>query len=264
MKAFLRRAALVRRMAGLGANPFAKLVVAKLYLYYYASQLLGLPVIPWTLHLRVNGKACHMQVRAWSDFWVIKDILLDQEYAVALAPPVRTVIDLGGNIGITAIFFATCYPEAQIHVVEPNPSAFAQLVQNTKPFGNVHAYQLAIADAAATMTLYVGKHNAGASFSPRTPQDVRIDVPTESLDGFLRRIGVSEIDLLKFDMEGAERYLFRDFAGFETVRCYVGEVHYDLSDLKPEELRARARGYRYHEAFPHRPERSILLLEKIT
>ena len=52
---------------------------------------------------------------------------------------IKTVLDVGANVGKFAVHFAEIFPEATIHSFEPIQSVFSQLEQNTKGY-NVKNY----------------------------------------------------------------------------------------------------------------------------
>src|SRR5207253_43161 len=63
--------------------------------------------------------------------------VLRQPYDLPLKPGrVKVVIDAGANIGHTACWYASKFPAAQIIALEPDPSNFAMLVLNARPYGD--------------------------------------------------------------------------------------------------------------------------------
>jgi hypothetical protein len=55
-----------------------------------------------------------------------------------------------------------------------------------------------------------------------------IEVTTKTLDTLMKDLGLDQIDLLKFDVEGAEYVALKDFKNILRVREVVGEIHLDL------------------------------------
>lgn len=46
-----------------------------------------------------------------------------------------------------------------------------------------------------------------------------------TLDEVIEKTGIETIDLVKFDIEGAECDVFQSFNGWGRVQVFVGEVH---------------------------------------
>ena len=56
----------------------------------------------------------------------------------------------------------------------------------------------------------------------------------------LAKYGITKVDLLKFDIEGAEAALFKDLAITQKSRAFIGELHFDLNaELKMEDVNDR-------------------------
>jgi hypothetical protein len=68
--------------------------------------------------------------------WVFRDLILDDEYGLTkLAKKPETVLDVGGNIGLFALWAGVNFPQATIHVYEPNPELLDSLENNAKQVG---------------------------------------------------------------------------------------------------------------------------------
>jgi hypothetical protein len=58
------------------------------------------------------------------DYATFEEVLVRQTYQVDLGFSPGRIIDGGGNIGLTAAYFASRYPAANIVTVEPDPNNF--------------------------------------------------------------------------------------------------------------------------------------------
>ena len=65
-------------------------------------------------------------------------------------------------------------------------------------------------------------------------QSVRVE--TWSLDYILEKIDRPQIDLVKFDIEGAEYGVFESFTGWDRVEVFSGELHQMDTQGTPEAL----------------------------
>lgn len=170
----------------------------------------------------IQGRSYPFALRDAADIAALYEVFVEREYELpALAP--RTIVDLGGHIGATALYFHTRYPNAHIVVYEPDPGNFALLDQNVVPHG-ITCINAAVAGESGSRTFFSAKSSIASSLIER-PGTRAAKTATRSLDDI---IAEHQPDLLKFDIEGAEAEVF---AAAQTIkRCpnYVGELHYDL------------------------------------
>jgi hypothetical protein len=79
--------------------------------------------------------------------------------------------------------------------------------------------------------------------SPRFDEQRKIEVAGKRLDTIMRELGVSIIDLLKFDVEGAEGEIFASFDA-NKVEVLIGELHVDLAKMTLNEMEKRLSGHK--------------------
>ena len=184
--------------------------------------------------LPIPGTGHEVAVRPGSsDVDVFRAIFLAKEYdRPHLDFTVRTVVDLGANVGMAAIFFALRHPAARIIAVEPERANFACLKRNTRAFPNITAVHAAIWHEDTTLNLRTTDAEGralgdwGYQTEVQTNPD-RHSVAAFSLRTLMRANGIETIDLLKVDVEGAELELFETAAEtwLEAVRSIVVETH---------------------------------------
>jgi len=125
-------------------------------------------------------------------------------------------LDIGANIGAYALCVAAFSgPAARIVAVEPQPDVFERLTYNIaqNPFHTVKAVACAVADKAGELTLFIDPRNRGES-SLRivgTNEGARITVPAMTLIALLRAEGLTRVDAIKLDVEGAEDLILEPF-----------------------------------------------------
>ncbi|WP_298952428.1 FkbM family methyltransferase [uncultured Methylobacterium sp.] len=160
-------------------------------------------------------------------------------------------LDIGANIGAYALFVAALAgPGARILAVEPQPDIFDRLTFNIaqNPFGTVKAVDCAIADKAGELTLFVDPRNRGESSLKvvGTQENAAIRVPAVTLLDLVRGEGITRIDAMKLDVEGAEDLILdpflREAAPALRPRLLVIE---DGTDLWQTDLTALLTGYGY-------------------
>lgn len=123
--------------------------------------------------------------------------------------PDMVIVDIGAHIGyFTRIFSMLVGKNGMVHAFEADPENFELLKKNTKHLKNIKIYQTAISDHTGTIDFYHCEEKAGChSTLPNQPLDFKmrkIRVQAETLDSFLTRENVGQVDVIKMDIEGGE------------------------------------------------------------
>ena len=186
-----------------------------------------------------------------TDRAVFRQIFIDREFApLDDLESVGLVVDCGANVGYSAAYFLSRFPGCTVVAVEPEPSTFAVLERNLRPYrGRVEAMNLGVWSHPARLQIVAESRALGAwgiqvrEARHGEPADVdAIDIAT-----ILRRSDYDRISLLKVDIEGAEAVIFDDAPWLEHVDNIVIELHGDAGRGSSTEIFERAisgRGYR--------------------
>ncbi len=168
-------------------------------------------------------------------FGVVRTLL------ATLGARANTVVDVGANVGFYAIGLARMFPGISIEAFEPIESTVrwlrANLELNDCPNVRVHGYGLADQEGEATFHTYPSQSVAAAR------ERILDDVPAETVTCRLRTLDSVRVeaglrvDLMKCDVEGAERMVF---AG---ARATLAE---DRPVILTEMLRKWSAKYGYH------------------
>ena len=173
-----------------------------------------------TVTLRYRDHELPWIVGPRSDFAVLNEVLVQDIYAFGLpADAPAVILDLGAHIGTSVLRFRAEYPAARIVAVEPDPSTFERLRHNV---GGLPGVELR-AEAVAAHDGTVAFHPAAQSWASRLDGDGHgVPVRARTLTSLLTTIPPA--DLLKLDIEGAERDVLDDRT-LEGVGAIVGEYH---------------------------------------
>lgn len=89
---------------------------------------------------------------------------------------------------------------------EPEPNNFSLLKRSIKEnkFTNIRAFQECVSNVTGKRTLWVASGNLGAHSIIRKCSDREILVESTTLDTSMTNLGISNVDVLKIDAEGAE------------------------------------------------------------
>lgn len=180
----------------------------------------------WDVTLR-NGATLRFRP---SDAGALFAVLGLGEYGVDLRPlgELRSLLDLGANIGLATLVLAPAFTAPDIVCVEPDEDSFTLLVENLRR--NVPAAEVVHAAVAgrAGRARVLPAHFPGAnSTAPAIGED---GVEALTVAQLLDRADLTHVDLLKIDVEGAEREVFADAAAWaDRVGAILGEVHPPLT-----------------------------------
>jgi FkbM family methyltransferase len=154
------------------------------------------------------------------EYEVLKEVFVDEVYAHDLPPRAATIVDLGSNVGLSALYFMARYPGGRVLSVEPNPAVLGRLRRNVSQFGRVTIVPVAVADRDGRAQLSV----PSGSTSGRLGDGRGYTVPTVTLDTLLAEHRFPFVDVLKFDIEGAE-FKALGVADLSRIGALVGELH---------------------------------------
>lgn len=211
-----------------------------------------------TVRLRAPGTrlTAHFR-RDASDLFVLREVFTHQVYAFPYeryTGQVRRVVDLGSNIGLSALYFALRYPAASVACVEPVPDNLPLLRRNSEANGlGWHVERAAIGSRDGETTLYrsawwssssttgaVAEARNTAAHRPETELGLpELRVRTMTVGSLLARLGWDGADVLKMDIEGAEEdvLLHGDLDWLSRIGVLVLDIHSKYVD--GEAIRAR-------------------------
>lgn len=125
------------------------------------------------------------------------------------------IFDVGAYVGDVTKIYMDIFPGAKIYCFEPYAESFRQLEKLSKN-KMVHPYQLAVSDQICRTKLHVNadltcnsffsRPESRSVYYPEKAQNVgEIVVDTTTIDNFCNRENIEWIDILKLDVEGAEK-----------------------------------------------------------
>jgi FkbM family methyltransferase len=175
------------------------------------------------IELRIPRVAHPLHLRAGtSDLWMFEEVFIDGEYALPNELHPRLILDVGANAGFASVYFANRYPQARILAVEPDPSNVELLRRNVAAYPQVEVVHGAVWFESTTLGLDDRGDKSGIQVRAEAGGDVR----ALTIDELLALANSSRVDILKLDVEGAEKELFEhNPAWLANVGVLMIELH---------------------------------------
>ena len=164
----------------------------------------------------------------------VRNIFDEHEYSI---PPQYiprgplTIVDIGANIGLFALYMTTVHGACNIYCFEPVPQTLELLKKNVGDDPRIHVYPYALSNREETARLHLHPTNSGENSLKaikHAPENT-IRVPVKDAAGTLHRIGLNYLDILKIDTEGSEVEILESLRPY---LMYVGiliiEYHSDM------------------------------------
>ena len=223
-------------------------IVAEQTTYIFSLNLPN----PVQLHLRTQ------------DMPMLFEIFKREDYRLPIEKSLAetaVVVDLGANIGLASVFFQqNYYPNARFIAVEPSPKNLVVLQKNLMAaIPKAEIAPVVVSNKAGLVRIDDGEVGFNVHIieekvekSPSNAQNTegpvsQLKIKNEELKGIKENIGtevlalpmskimedlqISHIDLLKMDIEGAEKAVLRDAAAWlPKVRMLIVELHGDYAE----------------------------------
>lgn len=125
-----------------------------------------------------------------------------------LAANSKVTLDIGANIGCTAILFSAL--SEWVYAFEPSPTTFAYLERNVlnSRRNNVFAHNIEVGDSPGKYTLAFSPANRSGGFVTGVTQGSAghtvEEIVIRPLDEVVSSLGLEHVDFIKIDVEGFE------------------------------------------------------------
>lgn len=134
----------------------------------------------------------------------------------------RIVLDVGANVGEWSRLAAAAFPDATIYSLEIIPSTAATLRERTASTASIKPFELGLADHTGTMTVRFNPaataHSTYTDY-PHGWEGERIEARVMRGDEFLASQSITDVDVVKIDVEGAEHLVLRGLEAALREQC---------------------------------------------
>lgn len=169
------------------------------------------------------------------------------ESLISLVSPGDTIIDIGTNIGATALQLAFCVGNTGfVYGFEPDPLNYYKCIENIKlnKTNNILVENVGLGDGIANLNMVVQSPlNRGGNRIKSKIDDERIEqkmVKITTLDKWLsNKTSMNKIDVIKIDVEGYEMKVLQ--GGFQTIKKYKPKLFIEVDDNNLREQNCSAK-----------------------
>jgi FkbM family methyltransferase len=176
-----------------------------------------------------------------NDHYTFKEVFEEEVYSALCrnCSNVKTIVDLGANIGLASLYLLNNNPEARLFAVEPDPSNFKLLMQNldaSRFRDRSHAIQAAVWSDSGPLEIHqpesAGHVNQYRVKPCEDKGQMSGPVSGMTIQQIMEVSGFDTIDILKVDIEGAEIELLKGNVDWiKRVRWMAIEFHEDSRSL---------------------------------
>jgi FkbM family methyltransferase len=162
-----------------------------------------------------------------SDLEVFCQIFGHREMGFFRSREARYIIDAGANIGLTSVLLANVCPSARIDALEVDGNNADLLRRNTAPYKNVRVIEKGLWRKTGFIKILNPDASAWAFRVGEAAGSDAGSIPAIGVADLLSASGFPAVDLLKVDIEGAEKEVFDSGASvwIQHVRQLAIELH---------------------------------------
>jgi FkbM family methyltransferase len=149
------------------------------------------------------------------------------------------IVDLGANRGYSTLYWSLRFPHANLHGVEmnaENAAACRSLFEANHRKATFH--QIALSDRDGTNHFLSHSSHTRHRLTTLISDDSSdysanetIEVTSQTFATFLASAGLSTVDILKVDIEGAEQFLLESIEAWSpAVKVILLEIHHNIDE----------------------------------
>lgn len=179
------------------------------------------------------------------------------------------IFDVGCNQGVITEKYLATWPDAQLHCFEALPDVADLAVKRFSGRPAVEVHNLALCDRTGSIAfnrmaasdssslLQSNEREIPASYKDVLATTAVLEVPCDTLDRFCNERGITSIDLLKLDVQGAEWRVLRGATVLlerRAIKVIVSEVYFlPFYDSQPmfEDIAELLQSFGYRFVLPY-------------
>ena len=172
----------------------------KLSVNYWLNKFVSFVESPSAMLLRRKG--------------VISDIYIRLDHPWIHDMGIKTVLDIGGNVGRFSKTMEYLFPDAKIIAFEPLPSCHGKMVKLMNNYKNFRSYNIGLGDEPAEMEMEESNHDPSSSLLPMA--ELHKDAFPFAEGGKKKKVQVKRLDDLEDELSIQGPMMIKvDVQGFE-------------------------------------------------
>ena len=183
--------------------------------------------------------------------------LLDIKYSIPNYQ-IKTIIDVGANVGQSEKHFAHHAPKALIHCIEPIQTTFSLLIKN-KVGKNTKCHCLALGEKNESIEIKIDKNTplvSNSLIAKNTESSTNFyveKIKVQTLSDFALKNNIQHINLLKIDTEGFDLKVLKggesllESKAIDFIEVEVSMNSFNTFHVSFQEISSYLDGYGYHK-----------------
>lgn len=177
--------------------------------YFDAIILVILMILRFEkIYLPFLGRTIYFRKKT-KDKETFKEIFNKNIYNIKLPIVPSLIIDAGSNTGFASLFFKLKHPEAKIITLEIETENVKMIRKNLKNLNDVEIIQKGLFNKKAFFKIENPYHATNSFIIKEVCPTENYDIESITIDEILLSKNIETIDILKIDIEGAEKDLFK-------------------------------------------------------
>jgi FkbM family methyltransferase len=165
-----------------------------------------------------------------TDWPTYNQIFVREDYKFRHSVAPKTIVDLGANVGYSAVWYHSRYPGARIVAIEPDAgnvkTARVNIALACRNGGTVDIEQTAIWHSESHVKITNPTGTAWGFRVHEADPGEPGSFPATTMGAIMDRYGMDTVDLVKIDIEAGERFLFaKNTEWLNRVNSLVIELH---------------------------------------
>lgn len=203
----------------------------KFGLFFFSARFFK---VPKKLKLGSNIVDLHLPLEKNMNV-IFTEIFLDDTYKLEWIKnfsekkglQIKSILDIGGNCGLTSLISRSFFPDSIIHCYEPNKEIEKYLALNSK-VANFKYFIEAVGGKSDMVKLNIdNKQSVLSSISP----DETGTTKQISFSEALGRFGEYDVDIVKMDCEGSEWEILENKELWKNIKFITMEYHLGINNF---------------------------------
>ena len=151
---------------------------------------------------------------------------------------IKTIFDVGANIGTWTLLAKSFFPDAEVHAFEPLNKHIQQFETNTKKLQNVELYSYCLGNENTFSTINISSFSDSSSIMNATPLEFQQfgikkikeeQIEIKRLDDLIDNKVLPVPDIIKLDVQGFELEVLKG------IRKYINHINYLIVEVSFKE-----------------------------